>query len=257
MAPKNAEQQTATPKAEAKATTPSTSRAALAKIEAPAVNSRQSSVDASRALAALRLQEGASAGTEPRHREPTRPLPIEARLEDDKTHLSISSTKAPSLDGGKSVASGTTFALDEKESIRPDDSASVQAVEDDDSSGPGSGEPGSRFGSDTGIKPFHYQFHEVSERAGINGTNRPLPLARRVVANTAEEARRLSAQNPVAGPTAAIIADGMVSVEAVPPMPAIINRPDEKLLEAMESPKDRSFLLKLEQQFIQFIKDPK
>ena len=40
-------------------------------------------------------------------------------------------TKPPSLDG-KSITSGTTFALDEKESLRPDDSASVKAAEDDD-----------------------------------------------------------------------------------------------------------------------------
>ena len=33
--------------------------------------------------------------------------------------------------------------------------------------------------------------------------------------------------------------------------------PDEKLLEALESPKDRIFLLRLEQEVIEFVKDSK
>jgi hypothetical protein len=33
--------------------------------------------------------------------------------------------------------------------------------------------------------------------------------------------------------------------------------PDEKLIEAMESPKDRIFLLRLEQDVIEFVKDSK
>ncbi len=33
--------------------------------------------------------------------------------------------------------------------------------------------------------------------------------------------------------------------------------PDDKLLEAMESPKDRIFLLRLEQDFVSFVKDTK
>lgn len=62
--------------------------------------------------------------------------------------LSDLGTKPPSLDG-KSITSGTTFALDEKESLRPDDSASVKAAEDDDTfSGRGSIVAGSRIGSE-------------------------------------------------------------------------------------------------------------
>lgn len=61
-------------------------------------------------------------------------------------------TKPPSLDG-KSITSGTTFALDEKESLRPDDSASVKAAEDDDTfSGRGSIVAGSRIGSEAAGK---------------------------------------------------------------------------------------------------------
>ena len=51
--------------------------------------------------------------------------------DDDQTQISSSSTKPASLDG-KSTTSGTTFALDEKESLQPDDSASVKAAEDED-----------------------------------------------------------------------------------------------------------------------------
>lgn len=61
-------------------------------------------------------------------------------------------TKPPSLDG-KSIASGTTFALDEKESLRPDDSASVKAAEDDDEfSNRDSNVAGSRTGSEAAGK---------------------------------------------------------------------------------------------------------
>ncbi|KAI9877613.1 MAG: hypothetical protein M1823_007076, partial [Watsoniomyces obsoletus] len=52
-------------------------------------------------------------------------------IEDDQSHLSNSSTKQQSFET-KSMASVTTFAMDEKESLRPDDSASVRAVDDDD-----------------------------------------------------------------------------------------------------------------------------
>ena len=57
--------------------------------------------------------------------------------------------KPPSIDG-KSITSGTTFALDEKESLRPDDSASVKAAAEDDDglSIRGSLLAGSRLGSD-------------------------------------------------------------------------------------------------------------
>ena len=84
------------------------------------------------------------------------------KLDDERTHISISSVQAPS------IASGLAFTLDEKESIRPDDSASVQAVEDDDSnSGPGSGAQNSRFGSEAGGKAFHSQLREISIQRGI------------------------------------------------------------------------------------------
>lgn len=177
------------------------------------------------------------------------------RLDDEKTHLSYSSTKAASLDG-KSVASGTTFAMDEKESLRPDDSASVKAGEEDESySGPASGAPSSRVGSEAGGKAFRDQFNEISERMGPGGS-RGLPPTRRIIPGIAEEGPQGAIINPlpvVPAPTS------MPRPELSPvigtPFAYDYQQPDEKLIEALESPKDRLFLLQLEQQVISFIKD--
>ena len=46
--------------------------------------------------------------------------------------------------------------------------------------------------------------------------------------------------------------NGMAAHNGAPNMPAI---PDEKLLEALRSPRDRLFVVKIEQDFIDFIKD--
>ena len=180
-------------------------------------------------------------------------------LGDDKTQLSYTSTKPPSLDG-KSVASGTTFAMDEKESLRPDDSASFKAAEEDDSnSGQASATPSSRIGSEAGGKAFRDQFNEISERMGPGG-QRPLPL---------QNNRRILQGNPDEVPQGPLAILGSVIPPAVSiPRPemapasgpaALYNYnyqgPDEKLLEAMETPKDRLFLLQLEQQVISFIRD--
>ena len=186
------------------------------------------------------------------------PLQLRPQLDDEKTHLSFSSNKAPSLDG-KSVASGTTFAMDEKESIRPDDSASVKAAEDDDSnSGPASGAPNSRVGSEAGERAFGNQFNEISQRIGP-GMFRPMPQMGRAIPNVAEELRRAQLGSPhVVNPAAAgmprtlpAMSDGASSSFSLP------EQPDPKILEAMYSPKDRIFLLGLEQQVIAFIKDSK
>ena len=205
-------------------------------------------------LSKLEIKEALEAVPDVPDQDVQATLQIDPRLDDEKTHLSLSSTKAASVDG-KSVTSGTTFAMDEKESIRPDDSASVQAAEDDDSnSGPGTGEPSSRLGSESGAKPFQYQFHEISERTGGN-TYRPTPLSRRVMLSVGEDSRPgiLPASNlpSTTGPDVG----AEIGVAGIPQLPAMVQEPDEKLLEALESPKDRLFLLQLEQQFISFIRD--
>ena len=185
------------------------------------------------------------------------------RLDDEKTHLSYSSTKAASLDG-KSIASGTTFAMDEKESLRPDDSASVKAGEEDESySGPASGAPSSRVGSEAGGKAFRDQFNEISERMGP-GSSRGLPSTRRIIPGIAEEGPQGTITNPlpvVSTPTS-MPRQELPPVIGTPfaydyqqPEEKLYKQPDEKLIEALESPKDRLFLLQLEQQVILFIKD--
>ena len=176
------------------------------------------------------------------------------RLDDDQTQVSTSSTKPPSLDG-KSTASGTTFALDEKESLRPDDSASAKAADDEEfGSGPASNAPNSRVGSEAGGRAFREQFYEVTESMGP-GSHRPHPLSRRIIEGIEEEGPQ-----PVQSPLATSIPVPMpvvppdVAIPLQPSMELLYREPDEKLFEALESPKDRMFLLRLEQDIINFIK---
>ncbi|OAX83866.1 hypothetical protein ACJ72_01768 [Emergomyces africanus] len=152
----------------------------------------------------------------------------EGSFEDDQTHLSNSSTKPTSFDS-KSMASVTTFAMDEKESLRPDDSASVQAAEEDDSfSGPASGAPNSQVGSEAGGRLYRItDYGALSER---------IPNRTRL--------------NNIGLPESASPND-----QNVPGLHSFPNEPDEKLLEAMNSPKDRLLILQLEEKIIAFIKN--
>ena len=175
------------------------------------------------------------------------------RLDDDATQIS-SSTNANSTDG-KSVASGTNFTFDEKESLRPDDSASLQAGDDDEiGSGPVSGAPNSRPGSDSGGRAFHEQFDEVSANARLGPPRpHPHPLRQGLDAQPQDEAGHANA-----GPVSAVVQVQMLPqpVEAAsqrPPMSFADSQPDPKLFEAFDSPKDRVFLLRLEQDIIEFI----
>ncbi|OTB09222.1 hypothetical protein M426DRAFT_134754 [Hypoxylon sp. CI-4A] len=158
-------------------------------------------------------------------------------------------TKAPSLDG-KSITSGTTFALDEKESLRPDDSASVKASAEDD-------EAYSVRGS------LIANSHRGSEVARIHRLRIGDMPERRIV-QILPEARDQGIVTP----------QSVDSSQQLPPEKAqplgIVNgsseaytnsmyqqNPDEKLLGAMNSPKDRIFLLRLEQDLINFVQSSK
>lgn len=171
--------------------------------------------------------------------------------DENSTQLSSSdsSAKPPSLDG-KSVASATTFAMDEKESLRPDDSASVKAVEDEDrSSLPGSFTVDSRTGSETGARAFQDQLQEIT---AIGPASRPVAAVRidsRPVPNDA------LLYNPSAQP-------GPVPMFGLPTQNMLDKStsdfaPDPKLLEALGNPRDRIWVLKLEQDIIDFVKDSK
>jgi hypothetical protein len=162
-------------------------------------------------------------------------------------------TKPPSLDG-KSITSGTTFALDEKESLRPDDSASVKAAaEDDDAfSIRGSYMAGSRMGSDVAARIQRIQIGDMPPRA--------LP-AHHILAG-AKNQGVITPQSGISDKQVAIdvkaaLVGGTATPEGLAPNAFYSQNPDEKLLEAMQSPKDRIFLLRLEQQVIEFVQDSK
>ena len=181
--------------------------------------------------------------------------PAGLRFDDDQTQISSSSTKPASLDG-KSTTSGTTFALDEKESLRPDDSASVKAADDEDfGSGPASGAQNSRVGSEAGTRPFREQYYEINESIG-SGPHRMPPLGRRIITGIEEEGPQMT-RSPITctlpAPTSLSRPDNVGSNG--PSIDYKYQEPDEKLFEALESPKDRLFLLRLEQEVITFVKD--
>jgi hypothetical protein len=173
-------------------------------------------------------------------------------VEDDQSHLSSSSTKGPSFDT-KSMASATTFAMDEKESLRPDDSASVQAGDEEDHSSPhGSAVTTSQHNSDVGAAPVRVQLRDGY--SGINIATRRPPVG--------------PMQNPPRFgdfPLPLSTDASLLPNDEQRPDPADIARPqppddrslsivpDEKLLDAMGTPKDRLLLLQLEEMIIAFI----
>ncbi|KAI0853186.1 hypothetical protein F5Y00DRAFT_134484 [Daldinia vernicosa] len=157
-------------------------------------------------------------------------------------------TKAPSIDG-KSITSGTTFALDEKESLRPDDSASVKASAEEDESFSirGSLIANSRIGSEV-ARIHRLRIGDMPERRIVQ----ILPeLQDKGIATPQSGAS--SQQPPVEQPPTLGIANG--SSDAFTSIYG--QNPDEKLLEAMQSPKDRIFLLRLEQDVINFVQTSK
>ncbi|KOS20176.1 hypothetical protein ESCO_006262 [Escovopsis weberi] len=155
-------------------------------------------------------------------------------------------TKPPSLDG-KSITSGTTFALDEKESLRPDDSASVKAAaEDDDSSLRESVITGSRMGSDLAIRARGIQLGDMPERRPL----RPVPGAHgdhTPQSTASEQPAELNPKIPLRSAGGSSDALNVIYRQA----------PDEKLLEALAAPRDRLFLLRLEKDVIDFVQNSK
>ena len=165
--------------------------------------------------------------------------------EDDQSHLSNSSTKQQSFET-KSTTSVTTFAMDEKESIRPDDSASVR--DDDD------------LASTLSRKSTFQQESSVimpSLRGGA-GNSGALSLAARRYP-TLTNLPRFGDLDPPEQPLSQV-SETPSSVPApeqqddssirVPPPPV---SPDEKLLDALASPKDRLSILQLEERLLAFI----
>jgi hypothetical protein len=155
----------------------------------------------------------------------------------------------PSIDG-RSYTSGVASALDERESLRPDDSASVKARDDEEvSSIAGSGVAETKPGADGTTKAFRAQYQEISERMG---------KSTQVMVSEETGAPTTTNTLPIPFATAlnanATLGEPVLSKVA---LPAGFTRqdPDEKLLEALESPRDRNFLLRLEQDMIEFVKE--
>ena len=170
----------------------------------------------------------------------------------DETGTLLSSSdgdgKPPSLDG-KSVTSGTTFALDEKESLRPDDSASVQASGEDEDLcyPPGTGVPTSRLGSEDGVRAFRDQLHEIH---AMEPSRRP-QVGTAAGGTTHQGVLYVPPEGPGMGSVPRPSRQATVTAD---PAGAA---PDVKLLEALENPRDRIWVLKLEQDVIDFVKDAK
>lgn len=167
--------------------------------------------------------------------------------DESATQLSSSddSVKPPSLDG-KSVASITTFAMDEKESLRPDDSASVLAIEDDDTYSTSA--VGSRLGSETGARAFRDQLLEITSRGPALRQSGPTS---RPDSTTNAPIGTLYVPPPIGSSTAL---PGYVQPPTSSGRPEDV-LPDAKLLEALNNPRDRIWVLKLEQDIIDFVKD--
>lgn len=177
----------------------------------------------------------------------------ESTFEDDQTHLSNSSTKPTSFDS-KSVASVATFAMDEKESLRPDDSASVQAAEEDESlSGPVSSAPNSRMGSEASGRRLRHNYGDGPENLATS-QRAPGILSSGPQFNGGLQIAGVTPPNPVPDNFTMANPDSFETESSLHGFP---KEPDEKLLEAMNSPKDRLLLLQLEEKIVSFIKDSK
>ncbi|EMC97198.1 hypothetical protein BAUCODRAFT_443346 [Baudoinia panamericana UAMH 10762] len=163
--------------------------------------------------------------------------------------ISSGSAKPPSLDG-KSIVSGTTFALDEKESLRPDDSASLKAIEDEDAFSP----PVSTMSrpdnaTSEGVRAFSDQLREISamEPSGHSLSTQTFTATASLPARTLYDPQQPSGAGPQ---NAAMLTSRATDF-------AIDFPPDPKLLEALESHRDRVVVVKLETDIRDFINDPK
>lgn len=176
--------------------------------------------------------------------------------EDDQSHLSNNSSREPPSFDTKSIASATTFAMDEKDSLRPDDSASVQAVDDEDSSS-ASCNPSIQGESEQGVLPglmTHLNGNVVGiarRFPSINLANPPrfgdLPMS--PITETEEMRQVRGLPQETAMMEIPRIRGG--GVEIRPQILAVM--PDEKLLDALASLKDRLPLLQLEEKIVSFI----
>jgi hypothetical protein len=169
-------------------------------------------------------------------------------FEEVRSHLSSSSTKQHSFDT-KSVASATTFAMDEKESIRPDDSASVRAVDDEDVHSTVS-RPGPFAQEAAVILPPLQTILPRPEGGPVNlGARRFQTLINPPRFGDLEI-------EPVDESRATIATTRAIPIvtQEEPARPSIVPiSPDERLLDALASPKERLQILQLEERVLTFV----
>lgn len=162
--------------------------------------------------------------------------------DDNSTQVSSSGGSAKLANADKqSVASGTTaFALDEKASLRPDDSVSTKAIDEEDVF---TGPAGSRVGSDTEARAFSDQLHQIAV------------MAPRGVPTTVMRPNISFGEVPmnIVSPQPQVLPENGVPAVMLPTVSEPV--PDEKLLEAIFSERDRVFVLKLEQDVLDFLKN--
>ena len=168
---------------------------------------------------------------------------------DDQSQLSNSSTKQRSFET-KSMASVTTFAMDEKESIRPDDSASVRAGDDDDLV--------STLSRNTS---FHQESSVIMPtlRGGAGVPGLPLAIAARRYPTMINPPRFGDLEPPPVpqsevdqSPSSSAVAEQPEEPNVREPPPPV--SPDEKLLDALASAKDRLSILQLEERLLAFVR---
>jgi hypothetical protein len=185
----------------------------------------------------------------------TDPVHVTNGLEEDRSHLSSSSTKpATSSSDTKSMASENTFAMDEKESLRPDDSASVQAVDEDEPFfvPPTPARPDPQippYGSNSGLRRLL-----PDGPVAVGHATRRFPMT--IMSNPPRFGDIIPNVPPEFLPTETAdlpFPANETGVESLQQYPAGSIPPDEKLLEAMGTPKDRLLLLQLEEKFLAFI----
>ncbi|KAL9057032.1 MAG: hypothetical protein Q9162_002580 [Coniocarpon cinnabarinum] len=154
----------------------------------------------------------------------------------------------------KSVTSRTTLTLDEKESLMPDDSASMQGGRDEEPTSPAEDiHAGFKVDVDSDARAFQDQLYEIDRHGG-----KPLAIAQRPVTSSSIPARQNGAvayqspgvalQSPQ-GPSPREQSGG--------PGPGLVLHPDDKLIEALKSEKDRVFVVKIETDFRDFIEHSK
>lgn len=167
--------------------------------------------------------------------------------EEDQSQISTSSLNKPHSFDTKSLASVTTFAMDDKESIRPDDSASVRAA-DEDVSHVGLSR-NSSFQQE--YEPAPKQSKSFSTSVTIPGRRFPT-LANPPRFGTLPISPVIECQDTQLVKTIV----PLVSLDSpIDPTPVIHAEPDEKLMEALSSMQNRLMLLKMEEKLLAFIAD--